>query len=75
MLATYYLFDETLEINRQMQQAGMTEQQAARCVLGVGYEEIGIASARSWTPAVTRWTRNERSAAARPSAARARTET
>ena len=48
MLSTYYLFDETVEINRQVQQADMTEEQAARRVLGVGYEEIGIAVARSW---------------------------
>ena len=48
MLATYYLYDETLEINRLVQQSGMTEEQAARSVLGASYEEISTAVARSW---------------------------
>ena len=48
MLATYYLFDETVEIGRKMQQAGLSEEQAARSVLGASYSEIGIAVARSW---------------------------
>ena len=47
MLATYYLFDETMEIGRKVQ-AGQSEEQAARSVLGASYEEIAIAVARSW---------------------------
>ena len=48
MLASYYLLDESIAVNREMQQSGLTEEQAARRVLGVSYEEIGTAVARSW---------------------------
>ena len=48
MLATYYLYDETVDVARLMQQSGMSEEQAARSVLGAGYTEIGMAVARSW---------------------------
>jgi serine/threonine protein kinase len=48
MLTAYYLLDESVAVNREMQRSGATEEQAARMVLGVSYEEIGVAVARSW---------------------------
>jgi serine/threonine protein kinase len=48
LLAAYYLYEESIEIARQMQQSSLTEAQAAKNVLGVTYAEIGVAVARSW---------------------------
>ncbi|MCC6534932.1 MAG: HDOD domain-containing protein [Burkholderiales bacterium] len=48
LLASFYLYDESVEIARRMQQANVTEAEASKAVLGVTYDEIGIAVARSW---------------------------
>jgi serine/threonine protein kinase len=48
LLATFYFYEETLEINKRMQQKGVTETQASQEVLGVSYEELGIGIASAW---------------------------
>jgi serine/threonine protein kinase len=48
LLATFYLHEEALLIERQMQSRGWSEQQAAQTVLGIGFEELGVGVARSW---------------------------
>jgi serine/threonine protein kinase len=48
LLASFYLYDESLEVGRRLQQANETEATASRAVLGVTYEELGIVVARSW---------------------------
>ncbi len=48
LLASFYLYEESLEIARRMQQTQASEEQASRAVLGASYDEIGIAIARSW---------------------------
>lgn len=47
LLAMYYLYDEWVEIENRMR-AGSAEPEAARAVLGVTLEELGIGIARSW---------------------------
>jgi len=47
LLAMYYLYDEWIEIVRRMH-AGANEHDAARAVLGLSLEELGIGVARSW---------------------------
>lgn len=48
LLTSFYLYDESLEVTRRMQQTQETEAVASKAVLGVTYEEMGIAVARSW---------------------------
>jgi serine/threonine protein kinase len=48
LLAYYYFYDEAIEIRRRVEQQGETESQAARAVLGVTYEQLGLEIARSW---------------------------
>jgi len=48
LLASFYLYDESLEVTRRMQQTSETEAAASKAVLGVSYEDIGIAVAKSW---------------------------
>lgn len=48
ILVAYYLPDEDKEILAAMKKDDMTEQKAQRQVLGVTYEELGIAIAEQW---------------------------
>lgn len=48
LLASFYLYDESLEVTRRMQQTSETEAVASKAVLSVSYEDIGIAVAKSW---------------------------
>lgn len=48
LLTSFYLYDESLEVTRRMQQTQESEALASKAVLGVSYEEMGIAVARSW---------------------------
>lgn len=48
LLASFYLYDESLEVARRMQQSGETENAASKAVLGASYEDMGLAVAKSW---------------------------
>jgi serine/threonine protein kinase len=48
LLASFYLYEESVEIARRIEQTQAAEAQASRAVLGASYDEIGIAVARSW---------------------------
>lgn len=48
MLAKFYLFDECEEISRVMEEQGIDEEKAAKEVLGISYNELGIGIAKSW---------------------------
>jgi serine/threonine protein kinase len=48
LLAGFYLYEESLEVARCVQQTGQDEEQASRAVLGASYGEIGTAVAKSW---------------------------
>ena len=48
MLAKFYLFDECEEIARVMENQGVAEEKAAKEVLGISYNELGIGIAKSW---------------------------
>ncbi|APV50622.1 hypothetical protein BWI17_13535 [Betaproteobacteria bacterium GR16-43] len=48
LLALYYLNDEAQAIQRLMEARGIDEHRAAREVLGVTYDDLGIAVARQW---------------------------
>lgn len=47
LLATFYFHEESMEIDKRIQQ-GDSEQHAAVAVLGVSYEELGIGVGRAW---------------------------
>lgn len=47
MLATFYFYDEAIEIKKRVQ-GGSTEEAAALAVLGVSYDDLGIQIARAW---------------------------
>lgn len=47
LLATFYFFEESQEVNRLMEQ-GESEDKAALKVLGVTYNDLGIGVAKSW---------------------------
>ena len=47
LLATYYFYDESAEIAKLVQH-GETVEKAARAVLGVSHEELGIQVAQNW---------------------------
>ncbi len=47
MLGVFYLFDESQEVSRLIEQ-GLSEEHAARKVLGISYSELGLGVARSW---------------------------
>lgn len=47
LLATFYLFEESQEISRLVEQ-GESEDKAARKVLGISYNDLGVGVARSW---------------------------
>ena len=47
LLATYYFYDESAQIAKLMQQ-GESAEKAARAVLGVSHEELGIQIAQYW---------------------------
>ena len=48
LLVTYYLPDESRDVERLIHQGGMEIRQAQRKVLGTTYEEIGVQVAREW---------------------------
>lgn len=48
LLATFYLYDESVEIARKRQQETLDEATASKAVLGITYEDLGIGIARSW---------------------------
>jgi serine/threonine protein kinase len=48
MLAKFYLFDECEEISRVMIEQGIDEEAAAKEVLGISFNELGIGIAKSW---------------------------
>ena len=48
LLATFYFYEESLEISNLMQQQAISEAHASYKVLGVSYEELGIGIARAW---------------------------
>jgi hypothetical protein len=47
LLATFYFFEESQEVGRLMEQ-GESEDKAARKVLGLTYNELGVGIAKSW---------------------------
>lgn len=47
LLATFYFFEESQEVDRLMEQ-GENEDKAARKVLGLTYNELGVGIAKSW---------------------------
>lgn len=48
MLAKFYLFDECEEIDRVMKEQRLDEESAAKEVLGISYNDLGIGIAKSW---------------------------
>ncbi len=48
LLAQYYFPEESDEVRRVMEQRSCSEEQASRQVLGISYDEMGIAIARQW---------------------------
>ena len=48
MLALYHFPDEVDEVDDLVRRGGATEQTAARRVLGVGFDALGMAVARAW---------------------------
>ena len=48
ILVTYYLHEESREIERLVTQEGMSEQRAQRTALGADFQEVGIAVAKQW---------------------------
>lgn len=48
MLTRFYFFDESEEITRIMASQSVDEEAAAKEVLGVSYNELGLGIARSW---------------------------
>jgi serine/threonine protein kinase len=48
LLATFYLHDEAQVIERHAQARGCSEEQAAKTVLGIGFEELGVGVAKAW---------------------------
>lgn len=48
ILVTYYLHDESEEVERLVNQEGMNQEQSEKRVLGMTYQEIGVEIARQW---------------------------
>lgn len=48
MLAKFYFFEESQEVERLMQDQGLDEERAALKVLGLSYNDLGVGVARSW---------------------------
>jgi HD-like signal output (HDOD) protein len=48
LLATYYFYEESQEIERLMASKSLSEERASNQVLGVSYEQLGIEIAKSW---------------------------
>lgn len=48
MLAKFYFFEESQEVERLMQDQGLDEELAAIKVLGLSYNDLGIGVAKSW---------------------------
>jgi len=47
LLATFYFFEESQEVARQMEQ-GLSESQASQKVLGITYNDLGIGVVKTW---------------------------
>jgi len=48
LLATFYLYDEAQVVERHVQNRGWDEARAAREVLGLSYEELGVGVGKAW---------------------------
>jgi serine/threonine protein kinase len=48
MLAIFYFFEESQQIDRLMEDQGMSEEKASINVLGLSYSTLGIGVAKSW---------------------------
>lgn len=48
MLAKFYFFEESQEVERLMQDQGLNEERAAIKVLGLSYNDLGVGVAKSW---------------------------
>lgn len=48
LLGMFYFHEETVEIEKLLEQGELTERKASAAVLGVSYEELGVGIARSW---------------------------
>lgn len=48
LLVTFYFFEENQEINRLIEQKGVSETYASQQVLGVSFEELATGIAKSW---------------------------
>jgi len=48
LLATFYFFEESQEVNRLMQDQKLSEERASMKVLGLSYNALGIGVAKSW---------------------------
>lgn len=48
LLATFYLYEEAMEIRRRMQANQLSEELAEKAVLGLTYAELGMGIARIW---------------------------
>jgi len=48
LLATYYFFEESQEVERLMASKPLSEERASNQVLGVSYEQLGIEIAKTW---------------------------
>ena len=47
LLATFFLFDESLQV-RELMATGLNEELAASQVLGISYRELGVGMAKQW---------------------------
>ena len=48
LLAQYYFPEESVEVHKLMQQKNLTSEVASARVLGLSFEELGVAIARTW---------------------------
>ncbi|MFA6310567.1 MAG: HDOD domain-containing protein [Sterolibacterium sp.] len=48
LLAQYYFPEESLEVRKLMQQKNLTSDAAAARILGLSFEELGVAIAKTW---------------------------
>jgi eukaryotic-like serine/threonine-protein kinase len=48
LMARFHFYDETCRVDRLMREESLSEEAAARQVLGVNYDQLGLAIARLW---------------------------
>ena len=48
LMARFHFFEETQQIALRMEEDGLSEEAAARAVLGVDYDQLGLALAKQW---------------------------